>query len=69
MFCSNPVDTRCRFNAYSTSVLMLMDVDRCWNDVVCLQGNILYPANLYDLNSDKHKISYSPFVNFVALQA
>ena len=20
MFCSNPVDTRCRFNAYSTSV-------------------------------------------------
>ena len=29
--------------------------------------NCLYPTNLHDLNSDKHKISYSPFVDFVAL--
>ena len=28
----------------------------------------LYPANLYDLISNKHKISYSPFVNFIVLQ-
>ena len=31
-------------------------------------GNCLYSANLYDLNSDKHKISCSPFVNFIAPQ-
>ena len=33
LFCFNPVDTRCRFNVYSTSVR------RRWNGVVCLQGS------------------------------
>ena len=30
--------------------------------------NCLYPANLYSLNNDKHKISYSSFVNFITLE-
>ena len=30
--------------------------------------NCLFTANLYDVNSDKHKISYSSFVNFIDLQ-
>ena len=30
--------------------------------------NCLYPANLYDLSSDKRKMSYLPLVNVIALQ-